>query len=233
MKTFIEKKGEPRDDKPRLKAWSYSTYSSYCDCPLKVKFNKIMRLPDPSGPAAERGTMIHQAAQDYVEKKREDIEPDLRTMTKQLGLLRTTNALCEIEWGFTVNWEPCTWQDSRCWLRVKTDVIYSNRPGVLSIWDWKTGRIYMDKHELQTELYAVAGLLLHPTADLAETSLLYTDQDATTTNLYARTELPTLINRWETRVAPMMADTSFVARPGEHCRYCTYRKSNRGPCKHG
>ena len=49
-----------------LKAWSYSALKVFEECPYRSYIQKVKKIPEPSNPAADRGTEIHQQAEDYV-----------------------------------------------------------------------------------------------------------------------------------------------------------------------
>ena len=211
--------------------WSFSSWDQHCQCPFKFKCRRILHLPDPPGPAAERGTTLHQVAQDFIEGKREYLSPEFKNFISFYADLRDRHALCELEWGFLRDWTPCAYDHPQVWLKEKTDAIYSPAPGKLVIVDHKSGKIYEDKHELQTELYAVGGFILHPNAGEIKTTLVYIDKNKKQSRTYLRASLQGLISKWEARVKPLYADDIFPARANEYCGWCPYRKDVGGPCR--
>jgi hypothetical protein len=213
----------------RFTSWSYSRLTLWEQCPLRAKLRHLDKLPEPSSPQMDRGSMIHQLAQDYTEHKCETIADELKPFVRQFDLLRRVQAKCEGQWGFTATWKPCDWFARGIWLRVKCDAVYLQDDGVLVIVDHKTGRIY-DDHRDQLELYAVAGFVRYPVERIRAEDW-YIDQDAATQEEFSRDELPELQQRWECRVKPYFNDMIFAARPGPHCRYCTFSKAAGGPCK--
>ena len=50
---------------------SPSSYKAYVSCPLKFKFQKILRVPTKSSPALDLGTAIHGVAEDIANEKAE------------------------------------------------------------------------------------------------------------------------------------------------------------------
>ena len=49
-----------------VRAWSYSALKVYEECPYRTYISRVKGVKEPSGPAADRGTQIHQYAEDYV-----------------------------------------------------------------------------------------------------------------------------------------------------------------------
>lgn len=47
-------------------SWSYSALKVFEECPYRTYLARVQKIPDPSGPAAERGTLIHEQAEDFV-----------------------------------------------------------------------------------------------------------------------------------------------------------------------
>lgn len=56
-------------------AWTYSASQlrTFHDCARKWFFNKVLRYPDPAGPAAELGKSLHKQVEDYI---REGTDPE-------------------------------------------------------------------------------------------------------------------------------------------------------------
>lgn len=228
-----------------LVSWSYSVYSQYLKCPLSVCFDKVkrIRMIEPPNPHFEKGDRVHKAAEMYIgsEGKAPPIIPDLKAVKDKLIFFRKARAKVELEWAFTKQYLPTSWFGSDAWLRVKTDVCHDTaKPPLVHITDWKTGRVY-DDHKQQRSLYALAGLQLVELGQLAGGSKdvhltaehLYTDTTQSATEEYTMKDLKPLKNEWASRIKQMMSDTKYPAKPGFHCRYCKYRKSNQGPCSEG
>ena len=46
--------------------WSYSRLGTYESCPKKAYYSYVEKIPQEQHPAAQRGTRIHQLAEDYI-----------------------------------------------------------------------------------------------------------------------------------------------------------------------
>lgn len=70
-------------DKPPLpKLLSPSRMKDYMQCPKKFHFKSVLRLPDPPGPAAARGTLAHQVLEELFKLPR-----DQRTVEQAVALV--------------------------------------------------------------------------------------------------------------------------------------------------
>jgi len=218
----------------KITAWSFSRWDTYQTCPAKAKFKFIDRLPEPRGPAAERGEAVHKAAEAFVRGWAKTLPAELSSHALELRALKKEKPLCEEELALTEGFEAQTgWFDKDAWCRAKMDVLATKKaPRII---DYKTGKAYPEKHALQAELYALFALkLLEATAVIVE--FWYTDigPSANSVEMYGEGErsLTKLVKRWTTRAKPMLTDTKFKATPGNHCRWCTFSKAKGGPCKY-
>lgn len=220
---------------PRIKAWSFSRWSTYEECPAKAKYAYLDRLPQPDSPALARGQEVHAKAEGYVRgtiaelpSEFDDFASDFAELKKELDVA------VEEEWAFTSDWEPTGWFEKgpkAAWCRVKVDARVRKDDGaVVKVIDHKTGRVY-PYHDKQMELYALGALLMFPTAEVVETELWYLDQGKVDGLEFSATERDELIATWEDRVRPMLTDTTFGATPSpKACRFCPFAKSRGGPC---
>lgn len=63
---------------------SPSSIRAFGDCPLKFKYQKIMRVPQPASVATDLGKVIHAVAEEMAGKKSEDKEITLERAMKKL-----------------------------------------------------------------------------------------------------------------------------------------------------
>lgn len=238
--------------KPKnITSWSFSRYTTYRECPARARYKFIDKLQEPSNEYMERGTRIHAEAEGFIKGLIKTLPNDLKPVAaivkacKELFKKRKNeaDAVCEDTWAFTKDWAQTKWDDwKNCMTRIKLDFAHVEvRDGkrILIITDWKSGKFRERKNEEyveQLELYALAGLILYPDVDLIWPRLVYTDQNLTYPKEegeieYTHKDLKALKLTWHKRTSPMLRDTKFAPRPGDHCRNCHFRKSNGGPCK--
>lgn len=230
-----------------LTSWSFSRWSVYNQCPAKAKYKFIDKLQEPGSPAMDRGSSIHKEAENYVLGSGKLVPENLVKHKEFFVEMRDRRSrkpdFVEVEttWAYTKDWGMTAWNDwTGCRLRVKVDLAVraEEDPEMLAVVDIKTGRYSPDKHQeykLQLELYALGALLKYPEVREVRPSLLYTDEGrhfAPPEIRSSQKDLTRLKKSWEKRVEPMLSDTLFNPRPGNHCRWCHYRNSNGGPCRY-
>lgn len=223
----------------KLKAWSFSRWNQYEGCPQKTKFTAIMKLKEPSSPALERGTELHAMCEKYL-KTGGRIPKELKPIAAQLKDLRARGAVAEAEFAFRKDWTSTRWNDwAEAWIRIKADAIVlpniDDPTPTVEVHDFKTGKVREGASEymLQLELYALAGLLMYPTAEQAKTSLIFVDHGVVIPHekIFTQKDVKNLKKQWEMRSKKMLADTLFKPKPGNACRWCHFRKDNGGPCE--
>lgn len=231
----------------KITAWSFSRYSTYKQCPLKLKLTAIDKLKEPPNPAMARGAAIHVLAEDYIKGKGRTMPPELKLFTDLFKMLRkqykkaTNGMVVEDNWSFTKDWTETEWDNwIHCAVRIKLDCAHHEGDDVLIVTDWKTGKYRSETNSdyiEQLELYALAALLLHPHLKEVRPRLAYLDQgivyppeDALL--IFVPADIPKLKKIWEKRTKPMLNDTTFAPRPNDKCRWCFFSASKNGPCKY-
>lgn len=229
-----------------IKAWSFSRYGTYKQCPRKLKLNAIDKIKEPSNEAMERGARIHDEAEAFIKGKLASLPVELKKFAKLFRRLKKqyrkklSSMVVEDTWAFTDSWDETMWNDwANCWVRIKLDCAEQINDTTLVVFDWKTGKFREEKNEEyieQLELYALAALILHPHIETVYAHLVYTDQgtmyptsiqDAHESDLFfTRKDIDRLKSVWEKRVKPMLKDTVFAPRPSNLCNWCFYRKGN-------
>lgn len=236
----------------QITSWSFSRYSTYKQCPLKLKLSAIDRIKEPGNDAMNRGAAIHNLAEDYIKGKvkartfpmeLKKFEADFKMMKAQYKK-KISGMVVEDNWAFTKDWDETQWDNwTQCWVRIKLDAAHHQDLETMIVTDWKTGKFRPEQNEdyvEQLELYALSALLLHPHIEKVMPRLAYLDvgivyPEVPTDMLFTRADIPALKKKWEKRVKPMLNDKIFAPRPNDKCRWCHYRKSNAanggGQCK--
>ena len=88
-----------------VKAWSYSALKVFEECPYRTYISRVRRVQEPSSPAADRGSQIHQEAEDYVNGTLGEFPPSLSKFRDDFEELRSLFADAKVElegeWGST------------------------------------------------------------------------------------------------------------------------------------
>lgn len=115
-----------------IKAWSFSRLDVYKGCPQRAKLAFIDRIPEAPRPFKgeapnDRGTRVHQAAEDFTLGRRTDLIHELKNFEPEMHRLRALaqegRAVCETGWAFDSAWLPVPYDAfDKIWARVVTDV---------------------------------------------------------------------------------------------------------------
>lgn len=228
-----------------VKAWSYSRYADYQQCPARFKYKHIDRLPDPGSAAMQRGSDVHKEGELYLKAgKRSKPPASYKYFAEEMKELVSLSPMVEQQWGFTREWKPTSWFGNDTWLRIICDVTVLYDDDTADLIDFKTGRKY-GTNEDQVELFAMGGFMMWPEVNHVTARLWYLDvpdgpNDGdinpestanTTIREYTRDQFNKSRAAWEKRIKPMFNDTKFPPKANEKCRWCAYSKSKGGPCK--
>lgn len=253
---FVAKAVEKPDllDVKPLTAWSYSRLSAWNECPRRVYYTHVEKRKEPTTKALERGTHIHGLAEDYLRTSvtvKRPLPVELANFALGFEELRKRRAEPEVEIVLDSSWAPVRgpdrpWFSPLAWLRAKIDAVVPRRGTRVdatdraTLIDFKTGRNRGEgAHKDQLELYAVAAFSRWVNLARVEGSVWYLDHDLTgrraakPTFRMDRSDLPAVVEKWNSAVRPMLADTEFHPRPGMACRWCPHSIARGGPCKVG
>jgi hypothetical protein len=172
--------------------------------------------------------VIHGLAEAYVKGEVPTLPRELRKFDAQFesdrAVFATGQMEIESEWGFTPDWEPCSWFDA--WLRVKCDQVVHLETGECRIVDHKTGKSFGNEvpHLQQAQLYALAAFMRYPALNHIETEMRYLDEGKVTRKLWSRDrDCVRLLQQYTKRVNHMMIDQRYQANPTRMaCRFCRY-----------
>jgi RecB family exonuclease len=220
----------------RITSWSYSRWADYDKCPQLAKFKHVDKLKEPENPAMANGTRVHDELAEYLgiaeTPRNVPVPKSGERFADLLAQLRTLEPIHDQEWGFTRSWRTTGWFARDTWFRSKLDVCAVYDDNTADVVDFKTGKP-SDSHAAQAELYAVSVFLRYANVTDIIVRFWYLDTGAESIFAFTRREMKEMITEWEKRVEPMLNDEIFAPRPGNHCRWCFFAKSNNGPCKFG
>lgn len=236
----------PTVKQPQLTSFSYSRWADYKQCPLRAKLKHLDKIKEPGNKAMDRGTAIHQLAEDYVLRRLKRLPAELKLFAEEFKFLRSIKAPAEEQWTFDKKWGAVEWNDwNRAWLRIKVDAHFIE-DATVTVVDYKTGKISPYRAEgygEQLELTAAAAFQRLPQVEVVRTQLWYLDagqiypEDPADATYERARDAKRIIKIWEQNGAKMLNATKFPAKPGRSCQWCHYRASNTaaggGQCKHG
>jgi hypothetical protein len=205
--------------------WSYSSLSTYEECPAKWRYEYIDGIRPPPSPAMERGTMLHSMCEKVLNGEMET-PGELAQIGRVLERLKANEAKPERAWRLDSEWRPV---DSGSWLIGIIDVHFF-KDGALHVYDFKSGRSY-PSHSKQLELYSLIGLCTFPEVPRAEVGAIYIDTGKLQRRrTISRAEAPALLENWTGRARKMFADDELLATPGSGCYWCQHKDSMGGQC---
>lgn len=230
----------------RITAWGPSRLAQYNECPAKAKYKHIDKLPDPGGPAMERGNEIHRAAEAWIWGRETKLHDDLKHAKVKKLLMQLKMAAgekrvrTELELALNRQWQPCTWLDPETYVRIKMDaVLYSKDGTAAEVIDWKTGKAYTaeEKPEYVDQLFQYSVILLSaiPKLKRVDSRLVFTDagqEVVVPEGKLMRADLVSGQKHWDMVAKPMLTDTLFQPKPGRGCAYCPYSQNKGGPCQY-
>ena len=219
-------------------AWSYSALKTYESCAYRTYISKVKKVREDFGPAAARGTEIHQQAEDYVRGDLKELPDTLKKFQSQFEDMREgfINATVELEgeWGFTIDWEPCGWMEKGVWARVKLDAYVEETETSARVIDYKTGRQYGNEiaHSQQALTYAIGSFLRYPDLEIAKTEMWYLDHGTTMEKTYTRDQALMFLPKLQERAIAMTTATKFPPNPSKNsCRWCSFGKGENPYCE--
>lgn len=217
----------------KIKAWSYSAYGLWKQCPLKYKYQKFDKLPQKESIHLKKGIEWHEKAEFYLKGKLKKMPKELEKMKDDFKhIMSDYENHPEEQWAFTEDLEPCSWFDKNCWLRIKIDNYFTEGDAALLI-DFKTGKM-RDGYEEQLGLYAFAAFIKFPEINRIITELWYLDHGAIVGGKFNPNavflrdkDFERLKASWLAKIKPMFAEKKFLPKTSYLCNWCDYQNN---PC---
>lgn len=203
--------------------WSYSSISTYQECPAKWKYLYVDKLPTIPSAAMERGTKMHTACETYLNGGQMD--DSVKSIKNILYWLLCHYAFSESVWKLDANWTP----NGKTWIKAIVDAHFV-KDDTLNVFDFKSGKKYLT-HNKQLELYSIIGYKIYPNVKRIRYGAIYIDNPKLSWSKNFSLEMiePARIN-WHNKAVVMMMDNLYIAKPGEGCYFCNYKDSIGGPC---
>lgn len=218
----------------KIFTWSYSKWGCFNQCKFKFDCRYNKKLPDPSGPAAARGTELHLKGEHYLKGDVTKLPKEWEHFKTHMAKLKKMKALPEEDLSVTKTWKPTKASNKNAWCRAFADANVRVEPTVALTIDYKTGKVYADKHQEQGELYGMLKLLREPDLEVAEIEFWYLDQGGYVAPYeVTQDDIPDLRAMWLERVAIMESTKTYPPTEQFLCRYCNYARAKGGPCKRG
>lgn len=237
----LEKLEVPPPDKfGPVPTWSYSALKVFEECPYRTFISRVRKIPEPSSPAADRGSKIHQEAEDFVKGELGEMPDSLKKFEDDFHQLRHLFAEAKVElegeWGFNIEWKPVGWMVKDTWARIKLDALVHEDESSVRVIDYKTGKRFGNEisHNQQCLLYAIGTFFRYPHVEFAQTELWYLDKGEKATKTFTREQAMNFAPSFYKRAIAMTTCEDFAPTPSkDNCRWCSYRKGDDPECQWG
>jgi hypothetical protein len=160
-----------------MPAWSYSSIKTFEQCPKKYFHLKVAKdVKDDPGEAAEYGTAVHLAAEEYIRDGKPIPEKFsfMRSVLEPLAA-KQGDKHCEMRLGVAktdTGFEPCGFFDKNVWYRGIVDLLIVNGNKGWMV-DYKTGKNAKYADMKQLDLMAAALFIKYPELDTIKSGLAY------------------------------------------------------------
>lgn len=217
----------------KIRTWSFSTLKDFESCRYRVFLAKIIKLPrDEPGPALLRGTRVHDELEKFVTGEQAELPAEAHRFEVNLNHLRDlyNTGVVEIEedWGFTKEWESCSWKAPDLWAKMKLDAIHHDGEHSCVVIDYKTGKKVGNelKHMDQGIVYAIGAMMKYPKKHFFQVEFWYIDDGGKLIKKFTRTDLMMILPRLEERAYSLTTASTFPPVPSRHnCRWCPYARN--------
>lgn len=217
--------------------WSYSRLKTFEQCPYRLwlKAGEKRDTSHVDMSAADRGTMIHNEAEKFVDGtgdftkhlvKFADYFKDLK-LKYEAGTV-----VLEEEWGFDHEWQPCGYWDENVWCRMKLDNFIIKTQGEAeavitgTATDYKSGKKFGNEvaHNQQGQLYVLGSFFRYPTLEVCEVDFKYLDHGISSKpKTYTRQKAMKFLKPWDDRAKRMTQATEFPPKANKiNCKYCEF-----------
>mgnify|MGYP003135391070 FL=1 len=198
----------------------------------------MKKIQEDYGPAAARGTVIHDEAERYVKGQLGELPDSLRKFEKQFKVLRELYEEAKVEtegeWGFTRAWETTGWLSPDTWGRIKLDAFVHESETSARVIDYKTGKAFGNEiaHSQQALIYAIGSFFRFPELEIAKTEIWYLDHGTTLEQVYTRDEAMVFMPKLHDRAITMTPAIKFPPNPSSYnCKWCSYGKGEHPICE--
>lgn len=214
---------------------SFSGIKEFEDCAYAAFLSKVKKFKRLSSEAADRGTAIHDLAENYVKdggecpKELLKFEADFEHLIRAY---REGNVQMEENWGFNKDWEPRTWDADDCELMSKLDVFERESETSARVIDHKTGKKMGNeiKHSDQCMLYAICAFMKYPELEHITCELWYLDKGEKLIKTFTRQRAMVFLERYSARIQAVLTCTDFKPKPSMYnCKWCPHAET--GNCE--
>jgi hypothetical protein len=215
---------------------SFSGLSKAEQCLYHLFLDKVSLIPGISGAAADRGSMLHNILEEFVNGTTDALAwSKLKSKVYHKLLIDGfkedfNNGLCipELKFAITSDLKITKWDAKNMWLRGAIDVVVFETPQKLraAIYDYKSGRNSNSaKHRSQLLLYAMMMFLMYPKLEHIRSAPIYIDHSTNPFHTeFVRADFDLFWPRFEARFKRITNSTHFPPNPNRFsCQWCQHK----------
>jgi len=219
--------------------WSYSSLSTFKQCPKKYHHLKVLKdVKDTGSEATIYGQSVHTAAEEFIRDgtpipaKFNFMVPFLESLAAKPGTKH-----CEMKLGVKKNggtYEPCGFFDGGVWWRGIADLVIINGNKAFSI-DYKTSKSARYADTKQLDAVAAAVFTHFPEVETIKSALAFVVSDELVKKVHYREHRDKYFESFQPdldRLEGAMENGVWNANAGPLCGYCPVKScSNWRPPK--
>lgn len=209
-----------------LSTWSFSGLKTYEQCPFRRYMEKAQGFRGKSGPAATRGSELHDNIEKYIRGEVEECmvtkEIPLQIINEAKENWATGSVHVEENWYIDMEWNTVT--RDKAWGLFIIDYYRQESPDYAIITDWKSGKAFGNelKHAEQLLFYAAGAFARFPDLEYVDVNACYLDQNKKGLEKgYTRETVETLRPQIHKRALLMTTAKNFPPAPSKYnCKWC-------------
>lgn len=207
-----------------MTAWSYSSIKTFDQCPKKYFHLKVVKdTKDEPGGAADYGTAVHLAAEEYIRDGKPIPEKFafMRPIVERLEAL-PGKKYAELKLGIRGDYSPCGFFDKDVWWRGIADLLVIDGHRAWCV-DYKTGKNARYADTKQLDLLAGAVFSHYPEVTKVKSSLLFVVSGELIPKTHRVTERSTYLSVFDEqleRLDAAMENGVWNAKTSPLCGWC-------------
>lgn len=207
-----------------MTAWSYSSISTFKQCPKKYYHLRVAKdVKDEPGEAADYGTAVHLAAEEYIRDGKPIPEKFafIRPVVEQLAALPGEKH-AELKLGMRKDGSACGFFDKDVWWRGIADLLIIDGHRAWCV-DYKTGKSARYADTKQLDLLAGAVFSHFPHVSKIKSSLVFVVSNelvAKTHKITERSAYLSVFNEELDQLEAAMDSGVFNPKSGPLCGWC-------------
>ena len=207
-----------------MTAWSYSSISTFKQCPKKYYHTRVAKdVKDEPGEAADYGTAVHLAAEEYIRDGKPIPEKFafIRPVVERLAALPGEKH-AELKLGMRRDFSPCGFFDKDVWWRGIADLLVIDGHRAWCI-DYKTGKNARYADTKQLDLLAGAVFSHFPEVMKIKSSLAFVVSNELVAKTHKITERSVYLSVFDNELDQLEAAMDsgvFNPKSGPLCGWC-------------